>query len=421
MTQGQIQWVVSNAAPSTGFELLEHKGSGHPDSLADALAELLSRRYSALCLERYGTVLNHNFDKLAILGGRTDVRFGGGRFQSPIRVVLTGRAALGVGTDSMDLRDIFDETAREFLSARLRNVRGETDIATIYEVSQSQSPGFVRTGATSPGDRSRWFQPDSTADMQSRMKRSNDTAAGVAHWPPTDFEVLVGSLARHLSGVASISSSSCWGTDVKIMAAKAAEVVDITICVPQISSEVDGLEAYVSNLVDLNDVLSQVTESYPAEVHLNLNTGDDYARPELYLTLTGSAIESGDEGVVGRGNRLNGMISMTRPYSLEGVCGKNPLHHVGKLYNVVAMEMARSLHAEFGGPFEVYLVSRKGNPLEQPAVVAVRAPAVLTEADVKRVAGEALGRLGHISDLLISGGLDLGDPLGLAIGSPPDT
>ena len=69
---------------------------------------------------------------------------------------------------------------------------------------------------------------------------------------------------------------------------------------------------------------------------MSINTRDDAARQELYLTAIGSSIESGDEGVVGRGNRANGLISMLRPMSVEGVSGKNPVYHVGKLYNLAA-------------------------------------------------------------------------------------
>ena len=45
-------------------EVVERKGIGHPDSLADILAESFSNDYSLYCLENFGTVLNYWFDKV---------------------------------------------------------------------------------------------------------------------------------------------------------------------------------------------------------------------------------------------------------------------------------------------------------------------------------------------------------------------
>jgi len=51
-------------------EVVERKGVGHPDTICDALAEMLSR---ALCREyrnRFGAILHHNVDKALLCGGR---------------------------------------------------------------------------------------------------------------------------------------------------------------------------------------------------------------------------------------------------------------------------------------------------------------------------------------------------------------
>ena len=48
------------------IEMVERKGVGHPDSLADALANEISVVFSRHCLERFGLVLHHNLDKLYI-------------------------------------------------------------------------------------------------------------------------------------------------------------------------------------------------------------------------------------------------------------------------------------------------------------------------------------------------------------------
>ena len=58
------------------FEIVERKGVGHPDTLADALAEEISRVYSKYCLEKFGAVLHHNIDKLYIGAGWNTNSFG---------------------------------------------------------------------------------------------------------------------------------------------------------------------------------------------------------------------------------------------------------------------------------------------------------------------------------------------------------
>ncbi|MBV2133735.1 hypothetical protein KRX52_13195 [Pseudomonas sp. MAP12] len=52
---------------------------------------------------------------------------------------------------------------------------------------------------------------------------------------------------------------------------------------------------------------------------------------------------------------------------------KNPVSHVGKLYNALAWEIARAIVAEVEGVDEatVQLLSRIGQPVDQPALVAI--------------------------------------------------
>lgn len=71
-----------------------------------------------------------------------------------------------------------------------------------------------------------------------------------------------------------------------------------------------------------------------------MNVSDTGSAQDSYLTVTGLSAESGDDGQVGRGNRVNGLIAPYRPMSLEAAAGKNPVTHVGKLYNIIAMRIA---------------------------------------------------------------------------------
>jgi S-adenosylmethionine synthetase len=109
-------------------------------------------------------------------------------------------------------------------------------------------------------------------------------------------------------------------------------------------------------------------------VEVEVNTGDDPERGIVYLTVTGTSAEAGDDGEAGRGNRVNGLITPYRPMTLESVAGKNPVTHVGKLYNLAAGLVAASLVDELPGVVEAEcrLVSQIGRPVHDPQLADVR-------------------------------------------------
>jgi len=43
---------------------------------------------------------------------------------------------------------------------------------------------------------------------------------------------------------------------------------------------------------------------------------------------------------VGRGNRVNGVVSLNRPMSTEAAAGKNPGSHMGKIYTLLSHQIA---------------------------------------------------------------------------------
>jgi S-adenosylmethionine synthetase len=104
-----------------------------------------------------------------------------------------------------------------------------------------------------------------------------------------------------------------------------------------------------------------------------VNAADDLAAGRVYLTVTGTSLEAGDDGQVGRGNRLSGLITPCRGMSLEAAAGKNPVTHVGKLYNVLAGRIADRL-VRHAGVLEAscLLVSRIGQPVREPWFAQIR-------------------------------------------------
>ena len=107
------------------------------------------------------------------------------------------------------------------------------------------------------------------------------------------------------------------------------------------------------------------------EVSIFLNTRDNYEKKDLYLTAIGSAVESGDEGAVGRGNRSRGVIPFSRNFSMEASCGKNPVYHTGKLFAAIGDELSKSIFDKFGIENVVYCTSKMGDPIANPWNISV--------------------------------------------------
>lgn len=397
---------IGVAVPTTS--LVERKGYGHPDTLADDLAESLSRSYSAYTAQHFGAILHHNFDKLALLGGLSEVRYGGGQMIEPIRVLVNGRAAAKFGDTQIPLQDIILDTVLSFFRKRLP-VLGPHDLSIEYNVTSNSSPGAVLVDGHAP-ERSRWFNPRSTSDLRETSQLlSNDTSLGTGWGPMNSFESLVVDLADRFSGPGEFRDEHRWcGSDVKVMGYSSGETTDLILCVPQLSAAVASREAYQDNRAFCLAEAKRIAESALPDqrVSVRINARDVDEKDELYLTHTGSSIESGDEGVVGRGNRVNGLITPLRPMNVEGANGKNPVYHVGKLYNVVAHRLAQRLAAVTGSYAEVHLISATGQRLERPWRTHIRLEADAIDVSmVESIALEAFDGLPRLTQEIVDVGV----------------
>lgn len=393
------------------FEVIERKGEGHPDTLSDGLAEELSRAYSNYTLEHFGVVLHHNFDKVGLLGGASQVSFGRGIMKKPIRVLINGRASDRLGDEMIPVKEIILETTNRYLKEKLPLIDVEKDLEYHFNLSTASSPGRILTDGDLDGSRAYWFSPRSKKDIQeTKVLFSNDTSAGCAHYPLSDTENLVILIEKSLNSKEYKQSRPWLGSDIKIMACRTGTNIDITMCIPQIANYVPDLEAYKSNLEEVREyVLFLCNKYFPAyKVQLYTNTRDKYDVPELYLTAIGSSIESGDEGLVGRGNRINGTISICRPFSIEGAWGKNPVYHVGKLYNMVAYLIAKDISEKLGTPVEVFIISQSGRKLMDPWKVLINYHANdINENELNKIVEKNMQSIPDLTKRLLSGDLNI--------------
>ena len=331
------------------FEIVERKGRGHPDTLADRLAELLSRTYARICREQFGTILRHQFDKLSLMGGKCDIHFGGGNFVSPIRLLINGRVTQQVGNKKILYRDALIETASDFLEKELRNFDFMTNCRVMVEITSNTTRGLkpnnIKTARSSAYSR---FRPAKLTDLpEYKRPVANDTAVGCGWAPYTPLEKLILEIEGKLNADKTKKVFPWLGSDIKIMAVRRSSEVDLTLCVPQISTEVHSLQEYKNNLEQVRSLIVDICNRYKSfKITFTLNTADKQRDDLLYLLYTGSCIESGDEGQVARGNRIGGVISSRRPFSIEGLSGKNPQYHAGKLYSVMAWEIAHKIYDE---------------------------------------------------------------------------
>jgi len=156
------------------------------------------------------------------------------------------------------------------------------------------------------------------------------------------------------------------------------------------------------------DLASKLCER-PVEVYVN--TADDPEHGAYYITVTGTSAESGDDGNTGRSNRVHGLITPCRYMSLEATAGKNPVSHVGKIYNVLAMLISEAIYDEVPGIREVYVkvLSRIGHPIDEPAIVNVQVipdEGYTVEGmrhEIEAIVEDKVSRVRELTDLMLGG------------------
>jgi S-adenosylmethionine synthetase len=346
-----VSALEGTSAGAGGVEIVERKGLGHPDTLCDALAEELSRSLCRFTLERFGEVLHHNVDKVLLWGGAARPAFGGGEVLAPFEVFLSGRATGEWRGVRVPVEELAVEGSRRLLGERLHALDAEKHVRIHC---------LVRPGA---------------AELVHVHRRvlANDTSCGVGYAPLSELERLVLRVERELS--------SAWrarpevGEDVKVMGVRRGDRIRLTVACALVGRHCADLADYVAKRRAVAELARQVARrETDLAVEVEVNTGDDPERGIVYLTVTGTSAEAGDDGEAGRGNRVNGLITPYRPMTLESVAGKNPVTHVGKLYNLAAGLVAASLVDELPGVVEAEcrLVSQIGRPVHDPQLADVR-------------------------------------------------
>jgi len=375
-------------------EIVERKGTGHPDTICDYLAEELSVALCKWYQENFGAIMHHNVDKALLVGGRAEPVFGGGEVIEPIEIYLVGRAVLEKdGKELGNVQEFVQNVVEKWISEKLRNLDPKKHIK-VYAKLKPGSKDLVELFER--------FQKNKEIPL------ANDTSFGVGFAPFDDLERAVFQTEQFLNSSEIKKEHPEIGEDIKVMGVRFGEKIRLTVALAFVSKYIKNEDEYFAKKEEiLRKTKNYIQEQLGREVELFINTAD--TKGSVYITVTGTSAEQGDDGQVGRGNRVNGLITPYRPMSLEAAAGKNPRSHVGKIYNTVAKKISERVVEEIEEVEEAYcyIVSQIGKPINEPQVLDVK---IRTKKNLsaiqelaRKIAEEELERMPNIWEDFLEG------------------
>lgn len=339
------------------FEIVERKGIGHPDTICDLVMNQISVDLSKLYLKETGAIQHHNMDKALLVAGQSENNFGGGKIIKPIKMILGDRATFDVDGRELPIGDFAINSAKEWFEKNLRFVHNEH---VEYQ---------IEIGVTSKELRTIFENPSSFA--------SNDTSVLVGYAPFTETESIVLNTEQHINSKQFKGSFPESGEDVKVMGFRDTNHVDLTIATAFVDRFISYENQYFQKKEEmLQEIDEFLKKNYDMKITAKMNCLDSKNKglSGLYLTVLGISADGADSGQVGRGNMASRVISPSRPAGSEATAGKNPVSHIGKIYNALSFKIANEIHAKVSGLDEVcvWMYNVIGSPVNEPRAVIVQ-------------------------------------------------
>ncbi|MDP7976316.1 MAG: methionine adenosyltransferase [Thermoprotei archaeon] len=387
------------------LEVVERKGIGHPDTICDGVVEEFSHQLAAAYWKKFNDIYHYNVDKAFLRAGRAEQNWGGGKIIKPMLFILGDRATWSAGEETIDVGEIGISSAKKWIRENLNSLHQildpDSDIVYQVEIEQgSKELSYILN--------EKMKVKNSTTIKYSEkgeIPKANDTSATVGYAPLTKSERMTYLLERHLNSKAFKQEHPEVGEDIKVMTIRKKNKFDITAAVAFVDRYVKSEDDYFNKKEKLKSEVEEYIKSEfleGEELEFSLNALDRRGKGlnGVYLTVTGTSAEDADSGEVGRGNRVDGIISLNRPASNEAAAGKNTVSHVGLIYNILSFDMARDIYSQFfeKGLEEVYvwMVSQIGRPVNSPKSVTaqlIMRPGLTAESireEVKEVIGKRL-------------------------------
>jgi S-adenosylmethionine synthetase len=341
-------------------EIVERKGLGHPDYMCDAVMDNISIGLSKEYLETAGSILHHNVDKSLLVAGETEPKFNGGTVKQPMLFVFGDRATSEFNNVKINVGEIAINVAKQWFRKNMRFINPEKHVKYQVELKPG-SIGLV-----------------DIFKRKGKLLGANDTSAAVGYAPMTRTEKIVLETEQFLNSKEFKQQFPESGEDIKVMGSRINNKLNLTISMAFVDRFVSSEEDYFSKKAKILEEINRFVKAKTnfESINIQLNTLDVRGRGlgGIYLTVLGTSADSGDSGQVGRGNRVNGLISLNRPFCSEAAAGKNPVSHVGKIYNVLTYKIAQHVYEDVPEVEDVYiwLLSKIGSPIDQPAVAAAQ-------------------------------------------------
>jgi len=364
------------------IEIVERKGIGHPDTLADLIAENFSNNYSKYCLDKFGYILNHWVDKVLLSGGTAELDFGRAKITRPITAYLFGRVTKVVGNKRIDIDSLFKKSTEEVL---LNIFTGQKILKHInYAVDVNQT-----VGKEHPRE---FYFPKSADEIKKCWDalNSNDTIMCSGYAPYSSLEKIVINLENYINSKEFKKQFPEIGWDVKVMAVRVYNKINITVSLPFIAGLTPSYEYYLKKLECAkkkinNKILSDIKKLKTGLKLYSLFVNTKDKGKFVYLTSFGTALDKGDYGIVGRGNKYSGVISLNRESNIEATAGKNPMNHSGKLYTILANDLSWKIHKITSGNVYLNIVAKNGDPLTVLNFVAVKCEKSISKSNENRI------------------------------------
>ena len=392
MSEFMIYPVKRDPIEKFPVEIVERKGLGHPDSMCDGIVDNVAKYLTRYYYENFGYPLHFNVDKAVLVGGRAAPKFGGGEVLEPIIIHIVGRATTHVKSEEgeetpIPIGALVLKGIRDYISENFRYLDPNEHIVIEYD---------IRPGSAD------------LVELYGRIKEagiplSNDTSLGVGFAPLSDTERVCLEIERFLNSREVKRRYPAVGEDIKVMCVRRNDKINVTLAMATVSRHVNNLDEYVSFKEEIRDLVLDFASKYTdKEIELRVNMADNLKKGSVYITVTGTSAESGDDGQVGRGNRANGLITPMRPMSIEAAAGKNAVSHVGKIYQVAAKIIAEKAYEQISGIREIYvmLVSTIGEPITKPQIVNVQYIPESSNIEYGNIKSEITGIVNEVLEYL---------------------
>jgi S-adenosylmethionine synthetase len=297
-----------------------------------------------------------------------------------------------VNGERLPFRSTAIEAATDYLKAHFPNLDVGTDVMMDCKIGK----GSV----------------DLSALYETRKLLANDTSFGVGYAPLSETEKVTLETEKYVNGRMKKKLKET-GEDVKVMASRVGDKLSLTVACAMVDRHIDDADHYQSAIAEMKNLIADYAVKFTGlDVKVFINTADNYEDGIYYLTVTGLSMENGDDGSVGRGNRVNGLITPFRPMSMEAAAGKNPVTHVGKLYNILAKMIAEEIATEGGGDVHearVRILSQIGRPIDDPQIASIQlniaegAKLSKLKAKAERIADYWLENIGQLTSKVVNG------------------